>query len=442
MAGEPGGVRLPEAPIDRVIGPVARLLHADVAGGVVLLACTIVALALANSPVGDAYLHFWHTPVGFRFGGIAVEHSLEHWINDGLMAIFFFLVGLEVKREIVLGELRDPRQAVLPLVAALGGMAVPAAIYLVLQGRGPAARAWGVPMATDIAFVVGCMAVLGARMPRSLRITILTLAIADDVGAILVIAFGYSSGVNLVALGLGAVGVAAVVLLERVGVRSLGVYTLAGLFVWAAFLASGVHATIAGVILGLLTPARAHLDESAFARVVDQCRAIVHAGRWTEDRGAGDVRTLRQATRETVSPLAYVEHALHPWVAFVIMPVFALANAGVPFRADSLASPVASALAVSLLVGKTIGIVGFSWVAVRAGVARLPAGVGWGAMSGAGMLGGIGFTMALFIASLALEDATLEAAKVGILLGSAVAAVLGTSVLLRTLPVAARSSER
>jgi len=428
--------RLPEEPIDRVIGPIERFMHVEAAGGIVLLVCTVIALVLANSPLADAYLHFWETHVGFHLGGLRVELSLEHWINDGLMAIFFFVVGLEVKRELVLGELRDPRRAALPLVAAVGGMVVPAGIYLALEGGGPAARAWGVPMATDIAFVVGCMAALGPRIPHGLRIMVLSLAIADDIGSILIIAVGYSSGVNVLALALGLAGAAAILALARIGVRSFGVYTLAGIFVWAAFLASGVHATIAGVILGLLTPPRPYLDETAFARFLDRARAVMQGERWRrEHHRAQKVRTLQRATRETVSPLEYLEATLHPWVGFVIMPVFALANAGVPLSVRALGSPIAVAIAVSLVVGKTVGIVGFSAVAVGAGVARLPERTGWSALTGGAMLAGIGFTMALFIAGLALEGAALEEAKVGILVGSAVAAVLGLIVLGRALRV-------
>jgi len=436
--------RLPAQPIDRLIGPLERFMHVEAAAGIVLLACTAVALALANSPLSAAYLHFWEVEVGFHLGSVRVSHSLHHWINDGLMALFFFVVGLEVKRELVLGELRDPQRAALPLVAAIGGMLAPAAIYLALQAGTPAQRGWGIPMATDIAFVVGCMAVLGPRIPHGLRIMILTLAIADDIGTILVIALGYSTGIHLGPLLVGAFDLVLVVILAYVGIRSFGIYTLVGLLVWFAFQESGVHATIAGVILGLLTPARPHLTRASFARFLEHAAAS-RPGDDPEvaaDRSAG-VRMLRQAARETVSPLEYLESTLHPWVGFVIMPVFALANAGVPLHLASFAEPVALAVAAGLVIGKPLGILLFSWLAVRAGLAHLPAGVGWGALTGGGILAGIGFTMALFVAGLALDGTALEAAKVGIIAGSVVSAALGLAVLARVFPApAVRSTAR
>jgi Na+:H+ antiporter, NhaA family len=321
-------------------------------------------------------------------------------------------------------------------VAAIGGMLVPAGVYLALQFGTPAQRGWGIPMATDIAFVVGCMAVLGPRVPHGLRIMLLTLAIADDIGAILVIALGYSTGIHLVPLLLGAGDLMLVVILARLGIRSFGIYTLVGLVVWFAFQESGVHATIAGVLLGLLTPAQPHLSEDAFAPFLE------HATEPPATDRPADVRTLRQAARETVSPLEYLESALHPWVSFVVMPVFALANAGVPLHLASFLDPVALAVAAGLLVGKPVGILLFSWLAVRAGVAKLPDAVGWRAVAGAGCLAGIGFTMALFIAGLALDGAALEAAKVGVLAGSALAAVVGVLVLGRVLPAPVAPTRR
>jgi Na+:H+ antiporter, NhaA family len=427
--------RLPEQPIHRLIGPLERFMHVEAAGGIVLLACTTLALALANSPLSSWYLHVWETEVGFHVGGIRVSHSLHHWINDGLMALFFFVVGLEVKRELVLGELRDPQHAALPIVAAVGGMLVPAGVYLAFQAGTPAQRGWGIPMATDIAFVVGCMAVLGSRIPHGLRIMLLTLAIADDIGAILVIALGYSTGIHLLPLLLGAAALALVVIVTRLGVRSFGIYTLVGLVVWFDFQESGVHATIAGVILGLLTPARPHLTGDAFAPFLRHASEPIRHEDTAHERPA-TVRALRQAARETVSPLEYLESTLHPWVSFVIMPVFALANAGVTLHLASFTEPVALAVAAGLLIGKPVGILLFSWIAVRARLARLPGGIGWRALAGGGLLAGIGFTMALFIAGLALDGTALDAAKVGIISGSAVSAAIGLAVLVLVLPAA------
>jgi NhaA family Na+:H+ antiporter len=430
--------QLPHEPIDRILGPLERFLHIEAAGGIVLLLCAVVALGLANSPFGAAYHHFWETEIGFHVGALRLVHSLEHWINDGLMVVFFFVVGLEVKRELVLGELRDPRRAALPIVAALGGMVVPAAIYLALQGGGPAARGWGIPMATDIAFVVGCMALLGARVPPGLRVMLLSLAIADDVGAILVIAVGYSAGIHALPLLLGFAAIAVVLVLQVLGVRSFAVYVAMGVLVWLGFLHSGVHATVAGVILGLLTPARPHVGAGVFGSFLRGATERLHG---EAPQRAAHVRSLQRATRETISPLEYLENALHPWVGFVIMPIFALANAGVPFRAADLADPVALAVAAGLVIGKPVGIAGFSWFAVRTGIARLPAGVGWPAIVGGGFLAGMGFTMALFIAGLALHGEAQAAAKVGILGASALAAGAGMLMLRWVLPapVGARS---
>jgi len=416
-------------PIDRLIAPFERFLHVEAAGGIVLLICTVVALVIANSPLGDAYHQWWHTPVGVEFGALQLRKSVEHWINDGLMTLFFFVVGLEVKRELVGGELRDPRAAVLPIAGAIGGMVGPAGIYLALIGNSPAARGWGIPMATDIAFVVGCMAVLGRRVPHGLRVMVLSLAIADDIGAILVVALGYSSGIVWLPLVLGLLGLGAVVFFERLGIRSFGIYTLLGAAIWLAFVKSGVHATIAGVMLGLLTPARPYLSGGAFATFLERARVLLHGSGWSEGELAAHARALGRASRQAVSPLEYLEHRLHPWVSFAIMPIFALANAAVHVNAADLGNRVTLAVAASLLVGKPLGIMVMSWLAVGSGAARLPDGVSWMGIAGGGILCGIGFTMALFIASLALEGPALGAAKVGILVGSALAAAAGMFVL-------------
>ncbi len=419
----------PEEPIDRLLAPFQRFLRVETAAGIVLLLATSAALILANSPLSAGFLAFWDTPVGLSIGGLRLEHSLQHWINEGLMALFFFVVGLEVKRELVLGELRDPRQAALPIAAALGGMLAPAGIYLLLSPPGPDTRGWGIPMATDIAFVVGSMALLGQRIPSGLRVAILRLAIVDDIGAILVIALGYSGGLHLGALLAGAIGIALISVLSRLGVRNFLVYTLLGLCVWLAFLESGVHATIAGVILGLMTPARSNLSPSGLASALERAHAILTGEQAAAPDRASEVRRIQRAARETVSPLEYLETLLHPWVGFLVMPVFALANAGVVVRLQDLTQPVSLAIAAGLLFGKPLGIVSISWIATRAGIARLPAGVSWAHMLGGGVLAGIGFTMSLFIAGLALSPQSLGAAKLGILLASSLAAVVGMGML-------------
>lgn len=426
---------LPRAPVDRLVGPIARFMHVEAASGIVLVLATVAAVVLANSSMAEGFLGFWKTKVGFQIGGFEMNHSLKHWINDGLMAIFFFVIGLEVKREIVLGELRDPARAALPVVAALGGMIVPAGIYLLLQAGEPGARGWGIPMATDIAFVVGCLALLGPRVPGSLRILLLSLAIADDIGAILVIAVGYTDQVHVVALALGFAGFAVTALLARAGVRSVGVYALVGAGAWLGFHESGVHATLAGVVLGLMTPARSLVTDGVLAEFTTKASHLFHGEGW---RGQGSpkaaLRQVATVAREGVSPLERLEDGLHPWVAFVIMPVFALANAGVPFEMSDLGDPVALAIVAGLGLGKPIGVVLFSWVAVRVGLARLPEGITWSVLTAGGVLTGIGFTMALFIAGLALEGDILDASKVGILAISTVCAVLGTVALRVLLP--------
>jgi NhaA family Na+:H+ antiporter len=428
--------RLPKRPVDRLVRPFVRFLQVESASGLVLLACTAVALVLANSPWAETYDAFWHTHLSIAIGDWTLNESLAHWVNDALMTIFFFVVGLEIKRELVDGELREPKKAALPVMAAIGGMVAPAAIYLGLQYGTQAESGWGIPMATDIAFVVGFLALLGARAPLGLKILLLALAIADDIGAVLVIALFYSTDIALLPLGLAAAGFALVYLFNRAGVRTVTVYVITGTAIWLAFFYSGIHPTVAGVMLGLMTPGSAWLGQTALREVIadaidrlDGVRDRPHAPE--HKQLAGELKTTAQ---ETISPLERLETALHPWVAFVIMPLFALANAGVPIEPAAFGQPVALAVAAGLVIGKPLGIVLFSWLAVRAGWASLPAGVGWPAMIGAGCLAGIGFTMSLFIAALALQGELLDAAKIGILAGSAVSAILGMVLLVLTLP--------
>ncbi len=421
---------LPEARIHSLVKPVVRFLHIEAASGFVLLLATVVAVAMANSPWSGAFLGFWETPIRFEVGDFHLHHSLKHWINDGLMAIFFFVIGMEVKRELVLGELREFRRAALPVAAAVGGMIIPAAVYLTLQTGQPGERGWGIPMATDIAFVIGCMTVLGPRVPAGLRVMLLSLAIVDDIGAILVIAVGYSSDLHLSWLGWGAVGILIVVLLQRLGVRSLAVYWVAGVLTWLAVYESGLHATLAGVVLGLLTPARPYLARSAAGKLAERASELFHADQWgTEPDRAQQVSRHRWLTLETVSPLEYLIYILHPWVAFVIMPIFALANAGVLIELSSLGSPVSVAVILGLCLGKPIGVVLMTWAAVGLKLVKLPEGVAWRHIVGGGLLAGIGFTMALFIAELALGEDLLREAKVGVLAGSVISAVVGMAIL-------------
>jgi Na+:H+ antiporter, NhaA family len=421
-------------PLGRLVAPLTRFFRIEASGGLVLLAFTAVALVLANSPLSTAYASFWQAPVGVRLGDFALEMPLLLWVNDGLMTLFFFVVGLEIKRELIAGELADPRKALLPVVAALGGMVVPAAVYSLCAWGGPGRHGWGVPMATDIAFVVGVLTLLGPRVPSGLKVLLLTLAIADDIGAVLVIAVAYSTGIAFWALVAAGGGLGLIVLLGWLGARGIAVSAILGVGLWLAFLHSGVHPTVAGALLGLLTPARPGLGRRVLLDVVSDLYARLRG-----QRGAP------QAAPQAVSPLDQLEAALHPWVAFVIMPVFALANAGVTVEVTALATPVALAAALGLILGKPAGIVLFSWASMRLGLTRLPDGVNWRAMLGAGCLGGIGFTMSLFIAGLAFDGVLRDQAKIGILAGSALSAAIGSSLLLCFLgkqPEAASSGRR
>lgn len=431
-----GKTLLPQEPIHAIVEPLKRFLHIEAASGFVLIAATITALVLANSPWSEAYLGFWKTHLSVQFGTFEFDHSLKHLLNDGLMVIFFFVIGLEVKREMVLGELRDWRGAILPIAAALGGMILPAGIYLALQSSGDGMRGWGIPMATDIAFVVGCLAVLGSRVPHGLRVLLLSLAIVDDIGAILVIAIGYTDQLYWSWLIAGLVGIGIITLFQRVGVRAFAMYVLVGVFVWYCFHESGVHATIAGVIIGVMTPARPYLNKSAFGQLLHVVGDTLHGDWEARQHRTEEIRKLQYAAREAVSPLEYLEYLLHPWVGFVIMPLFALANAGVILNLDAFTSSVAWAIVAALFLGKPLGVLLLSWLVVQTGYVKLPQGVNWLALAGGGCLAGIGFTMAIFIDTLAFKGYAelLAEAKVGILAGSVFSAVVGMLLLIYNLP--------
>ncbi len=418
--------------ITRLAEPFARFFKVEAAGGIVLLCCALIALGLANSPWAASFASLWQIPVGLTIGGFTLELSLLHWINDGAMTIFFFVVGIEIKRELVHGELRELRNAVLPVVAALGGMLVPAAIFLLFQHGESGANGWAIPMATDIAFVAGFLALLGSRVPFGLKILILTLAIIDDIGAVLVIAVAFTDHISLPMLGWSGAGLGLTLLCRWLGVRTVPVYVLIGAGIWLAVLMAGVHATVAGVALGLLTPSNPWLAERSLLNVLSGTERRLREDRATPDEMEHHeeaVYLLGAAAQETISPLDRLETALHPWVAFVIMPLFALANAGVRVDLAALAHPVSMATAAGLALGKPLGIVTFSALAVRLGWARLPEGVSWKVLAAAGCLAGIGFTMSLFIADLALGDELLEFGKIGALAGSAISAMAGCALL-------------
>lgn len=417
---------LPEALIDRLRMPAAYFLQIEAAAGAVLLLFTLAALILANSPWAHTFMSFWEIPLGIHIGEWDLSRTLREWINDALMTLFFFLVALELKRELVLGELRNPRMAALSIAAAVGGMVVPAGFYLFLQFGQPGEYGWGTVMATDTAFLIGSLALLGSRIPRSLRVFMLSLAIVDDIGAILVVAIGYSSHIGWWLLVLGATGIVIVRAMAMIGIRSFPVYFIIGGLVWFAVDASGIHATVTGVILGLLTPARRWVsDERLFAILGEVIAhpASEQGSGVTRDRGTLQVAEV--AARETLSPLERLEIQLHPWVGFVIMPLFAFANAGVPLLLANFKSPVTIAVIIAFTLGKPLGVISFSWIAVRSGLATRPQGLDWGLITGGGLLAGIGFTMALFIANLAYSPAMVDEAKLGILAASVLSAVTG-----------------
>jgi NhaA family Na+:H+ antiporter len=423
--------RLPREFVDRLTRPFARFLRIEAAGGAVLLLFTVAALVLSNSSWAHLFLNAWEIRVGLRFGSLEFARSLRAWINDGLMTLFFFLVALELKRELVLGELNNPRMAALSIASAVGGMLVPAALYLTLQSGHPGETGWGTVMATDTAFVLGCLALLGSRVPQSLRVFMLSLAIVDDIGAILVVAIGYSSHIAWGALALSALGVAIMRAMALSGVRSVPIYFLVGGVVWLAVDASGIHATITGVILGLLTPARRWVSDERLYAILGQVVAYP-----ASDERSGDTKdrqTLQVAeiaARETLSPVERLEIALHPWISFVILPLFALANAGLPLSLGDLANSVTVAVFVGFALGKPIGVLTFSWLAVRSGIAIRPPELSWRVLAGGGLLAGIGFTMALFIANLAFSKSLIDGAKLGIFLASVFSAGAGLALLM------------
>jgi NhaA family Na+:H+ antiporter len=422
--------RLPKEPVDRFTKPFMRFLQIEAAGGAVLLLCTLFALAVSNSPWSGSFLSFWEIPAGFHLGGVGVSRSLKHWINDGLMTLFFFLVALELKREIVLGELRSPRLASFSLAAALGGMILPASIFLLLAGGGAGADGWGTVMATDTAFVIGCLALLGSRIPQTLRLFLLSLAIFDDVGAILVVAIGYGSTLNWAALGLTGLGLAGVVGISLLGIRSIPVYFVSGSLVWIAMDASGIHPTLVGVILGLMTPARSWVSDNRLRAILNRVVASPPGERRSGDTtDRQDLRRASVATREALSPVERLEIALHPWVAFAIMPLFALANAGVVISRADADGALVMAIVAGFVFGKPIGVLLFSSLAVSLRLAIRPSELSWSLLAAGSILTGIGFTMALFIAELAFDSNLLTSAKLGILGASVGAGLCGVLAL-------------
>ncbi len=429
-------------PVERLLYPFQEFLRQEASSGIILLACTILALAWANSPLVDSYNNLWHTKLTFGFGSFTLSKALILWINDGLMAVFFFVVGLEIKREVQTGELASLRQATLPIMAALGGMLLPALIYALFNTNGSGASGWGIPMATDIAFALGVLALLGKRAPLSLKIFLTALAIVDDLGAVLVIALFYTAEIAWANLVIAAGIIVLLLIVNRLGVRSPLVYAILGIGLWLAFLKSGVHATIAGVLLAMTIPSKARIDGREFVTFSRSVLSDFEKNCQPEQAVSSEsqqaaLQALENAVEHIQPPLQRLEHGLHPWVAFFIMPIFALANAGVSLGGGFAAAathPVSLGIAAGLIFGKQIGITLFVWLATKLRIADLPTGVSWRHIYGASWLAGIGFTMSLFIAGLAFgESENLVIAKVGILMASLIAGAVGW-LILRTAP--------
>lgn len=424
-------------PAERLLRPFQEFARQEASGGIILIICMVIALFWANSPLVSSYHNLWQTKLTIGIGAFVLAKPLLLWINDGLMAVFFFVVGLEIKRELLVGELSSFRQAILPVAAAIGGMAMPAFAFILLNRNSPGVVGWGIPMATDIAFALGILALLGRRAPTSLKVFLTALAIVDDIGAVLVIALFYTGEIAWGWLAIAAGILFLLIVANRLGVRHLLVYGILGIGLWVAFLKSGVHATIAGVLLATTIPSKARIDVQGF---ITHCFAILNDLERANAEQRDNIET-QQATFQALetmmqhaeTPLQRLEHALHPWVAYFIMPIFALANAGVTLgngMSSAFTHPVGLGIAAGLVLGKQLGITLSVWLIVKSKLANLPGGVTWRQIYGASWLAGIGFTMSLFIAGLAFGDTSLlSVAKVGILMASLIAAGGGLAIL-------------
>lgn len=442
---------LPPTPIEQLLHPFNRFFRTSAAGGILLLASAVAALIWANSPWSQGYDHVWHAKVTVGMGAAQLTGSLQHWINDGLMAVFFFVVGLEIKREVLVGELTTMRKALLPVAAAIGGMLVPALFYAAFNSGEKSISGWGVPMATDIAFALGILSLLGKRAPLSLKIFLTALAIVDDLGAVLVIALFYTTQVSWAWLGAGAFFFLLLLIANRLGVKYPLVYFLLSLMLWLSFLYSGIHATVAGVLAAMAIPASRRSDPESFlinlrwlTERFDACVEKKGSCILRNEEQHSNLQAMHGLIISAEPPLQRLEHSLHPWVSFAIMPLFALANAGVPMGdglRGSLTHPAALGIIFGLVLGKQIGIFIFSWLVIRTGWASMPPGVTWRRLHGAGCLAGIGFTMSIFIAGLAFsEPAILNIAKMGVLFASLLAGIIGWLLLAGATPQSDKSA--
>lgn len=433
--------KMPKSPIDKIIAPVNRFIHLEYTSGAVLLLSVIVAIFWANSTFSATYHHVWEIPLSVGFADIVFSQPLHIWINDGLMAVFFFVIGLELKREFMDGELSTIKKASLPMVAALGGMVVPALLYFLINRGTEAAHGWGIPMATDIAFALALLSIAGKHIPGSVKVFLSALAVADDLGAVLVIAFFYTADLNFLPLGIAGLILAFMMFGNLLGIRSSIFYLIMGAGVWMGFLLSGVHATIAGVLTAFTIPATVKVNELVYATKLKTLvstfeQEIPRNSTLTTPEQHETLEQIRSLSVAAETPLQKIEHALHPYVAFVIMPLFALANAGMVIGADfftAIINPVSIGVITGLIVGKFTGILLFTWLMVKFKVARLPYQSNWNHITGVALLAGVGFTMSLFISNLAFDDLyMINQAKYGILLASIIAGILGTIALKRT----------
>lgn len=424
--------------IRKILRPAIRFFELEQASGLLLIAVAIIALVWANSPFASSYFSIWESKVSFGFGDFKIEKDFLHWINDGLMAVFFFVVGLEIKRELLIGELSSVKNAVLPAVAALGGMIFPALIYFSINSSGDAVHGWGIPMATDIAFAIGILSILGNRVPFALKIFLTAIAIIDDLGAVLVIAIFYSSNISLMLLGAAGVVVLILILINYLQIKSPLVYILFGLVLWFLFLKSGIHATIAGVVLAFTIPTKTRMNGKEFFDGANDAldemkeKGLVKDGHKISPDINSVLYTIEDYCEKATAPAHRLEHKLHPYVAFFIMPVFALANAGVSLDGfgNDVFNGVTLGIIGGLFLGKVLGISLFSMIAVKTGLGALPTGSNMRQLVGVGLLAGIGFTMSLFIASLAFGTSELlDFAKVGVIIGSVISGALGFMVL-------------
>ena len=442
-----GAIRQSAYIVRAVRGPIQSFIHTEEVGALFLLVAASAALVWINSPWSASYVDFWHIEISFDIHVFAISEDLRHLVNEGLMAVFFFVVGLEIKRELVHGELSTFRKAILPVVAAVGGMSAPAVIYVLFNYSGDYLVGWGIPMATDIAFAVGILALLGRRVPTELRVFLLGLAIVDDLGAIGVIAAFYTEAINWTNLGLGVGFFIAIALCVRFGIRSIGFYLVMCVVMWLFFLESGIHATLAGVLIATIVPSKPDLSRNDYAVAAKE---LLHdfdiaMERKDDEKAQTIVAQIENLSRRTEEPLERLEETIHPWVSFVVLPLFALANAAIVFDADTLSaaleSQVTLGIALGLLIGNPLGILGLTWLAIKFGLAELPRGVGWRHILGVGFLAGIGFTVAIFISDIAFNDPSLvDQAKLGVFAASLLAGAIGY-LLLRTIGGQDDSSE-